>query len=183
MTKQQQIKFLQWFIIALFCKFMLLDIIPEMMWLRSFLAYIALFKCVTYVKELKRVNFYIGAGLLLLISGFFIDSPFLAVWHFVLIGGIDLLIIIMLGQQIIRIEQQYRTKGKMSELFISYQWGVLLLLAGWTFKMNVSVSTWTFLLFVGVLVLFVVQIRLLIHTHRLKKHIRFSMQTVTFPKK
>ena len=78
------------------------------------------------------------------------------------------------------IEEECKPVGSTARIMKKYMWLAITVIASWTFLMNLDYFSQMVLLFMGAVILFGINVKVLIHLRSLKKHIKSTMHFVTY---
>lgn len=178
--KQRQLKLMKWLTIALVLKLIYLDVFPNAYYIQHLLMYSAFFTSLSYYDGVSHAKYYIRAGFGLLLVNMFFEGLFVHYWQLVATAAIDLLIIYEFFKIIRAIEDECKPVGSTAHIMKKYMWLAISVIISWTFLMNLDYFSQMVLLIIGAVILSGVNVRLLIHLRRLKKHVKSTMHLVTY---
>ncbi|KOS69833.1 hypothetical protein AEA09_10950 [Lysinibacillus contaminans] len=178
--KQRQLKLLKWLTFALFLKLFYLDVFQGANFVQHLLMYVAFIKSLSYYDGVTHAKIYIRIGFGVLLVNLLSDGLFSHYWLLIMTAAIDILIIFEFLKILQIIEEEQKTIGPTARIMKKYLWSALVVMISWTFLMNLKYDTQVLLLFIGAVLLFGINARLLLHLRLLKKDIKSTMHFVTY---
>ncbi|MFJ7734696.1 hypothetical protein ACIQ2D_00025 [Lysinibacillus sp. NPDC097287] len=178
--KQRQLKLMKWLTIALVLKLIYLDVFPGAYYVQHLLMYVVFFKSLSYYNGVSHAKHYIRVGFGLLLVNMLFEGLFVHYWLLILTAAIDLLIVYEFFKIIRAIEDECKLVGSTARIMKKYMWLAISVMISWTFLMNLEYFSQVVLLIIGAIILFGINVRLLIHLRRLKKHVKSTMHFVTY---
>ncbi|MFJ7952766.1 hypothetical protein ACIQZG_14675 [Lysinibacillus sp. NPDC096418] len=178
--KNQQVKFMKWLTIALVLKLVYLDVFPGAYYVQHLLMYFAFMKSLSYFDGVTHAKGYITIGFGLLLVNMLSEDFFMQYWLLIFSASIDLLIIFEFFKILKIIEEKLKVVNHTTRIMKKYMWLAIGVIVSWTFLMNLEYFSQMVLLFIGALILFGINVRLLIHLRHLKKHVKSTMHFVTY---
>lgn len=178
--KQRQLKLMKWLTIALVLKLIYLDVFPNAYYGQHLLMYAAFIKSLSYYNGVTRAEGYIRIGYGLLLVNMLSEDLLAHYWLLILTSAVDLLIIFEFLKILQVIEEKLKVVSHTAHIMKKYMWLAIGVIVSWTFLMNLEYFSQMVLLFIGAVILLGINVRLLIHLRRLKKHVKSTMHFVMY---